>query len=83
MELNHGYVLFTSRLLGFDETGGIINACNQAASDFGIESTRVACLFNFEDFLDPSNNFVRGRVGWFVKVDDTILLEDVDWPVGW
>ena len=38
MKLDHGNVLFTSGLLGFDQTRSIVDADDETASDFGVES---------------------------------------------
>lgn len=59
VELNDGNVLFTSRLLGLDESGGVVDASDEAASDLGIEGARVAGLVNLENSLNPGDNFVR------------------------
>ena len=42
----------------------------------------MTSLVDFEDLLYPSNDLVRGGVRGLVKVNDTVLLEDVDRPVG-
>ena len=39
MELDNGDVLFTGRLLSLDESGGVVNANNEAASDLRIQSS--------------------------------------------
>jgi hypothetical protein len=57
------HVLLTSTLLGLDQTSGSINTNNQTTGDLGIKGTTVTSLFNTEDTLNPSNNFVRRRVG--------------------
>jgi hypothetical protein len=41
VKLDNCDVLFTSRLLSLDKTGGIVNAGNEATCDFRIEGTRV------------------------------------------
>lgn len=43
-------ILFTSTLLGFDEPSCAIQANDQAASDFGIQSSAVTSLFNSVDY---------------------------------
>jgi len=75
MELDDGNVLFTSGLLGLDESGCIVDASNQAAGNLGVEGAGVAGLVNLQDTLDPCNDLVRGRVRWLVEVDHTIALE--------
>ncbi len=42
VKLDDSNVLFTSRLLSLDQTGSVVNACNEATCDLGIEGTRVA-----------------------------------------
>jgi hypothetical protein len=44
VQTDHAHVLLTGTLLGLDETGGTVNADNQAASDLGVESTTVTGL---------------------------------------
>jgi hypothetical protein len=44
VETNDTDVLLTGTLLGLDQTGGTVNADNQAASDLGVESTTVTGL---------------------------------------
>jgi hypothetical protein len=44
VQTDHTNVLLTGTLLGLDQTGGTVNADNQAASDLGIESTTVTGL---------------------------------------
>ena len=46
MKSNHTYVFLSSSLLRFYQTGGSIDADNQAAGDLGIEGTTVASLFD-------------------------------------
>ena len=41
----------------------------------------MARLVNLENFLDPGDDLVRGGIGGLVKVDDTVLLEDVNGAV--
>lgn len=71
VESDDADILLTSTLLGLDQTSSTVNADNQTSGDFGIEGTGVASSVNAEDALDPSNNFVGGRVGGLVEVDDT------------
>ena len=74
MQLDDGDVLFTSGLLGFHESSGIVDAGDEAAGDLGVKCTRVTSLFNFKDFLNPSNDFVGGWVRWLIKINDTVIL---------
>ena len=83
MELYHGNVLFTGTLLGLDQSGGVVDADNKAASDLGVQSSRVASLLDLEDLLDPSDNLMGGWVRWFVKVDNSIVLMHIDWTGSW
>jgi hypothetical protein len=57
------HILLTSTLLGLDQTSSSINTNNQTTGNLGIKGTTVTGLFNTEDTLNPSNNFVRRRVG--------------------
>ena len=59
MKLDNGDVLFTCRLLGLDQASCIVDADNEATSNFRVERSRVTSLVDLQDFLDPSNDFVR------------------------
>lgn len=39
-------------------------------------------LFNLEDLLNPGDDFVGRGVGWLIKVDDTVVLEDLNRALG-
>ena len=71
MESDDTDILFTSTLLGLDETCRTVNADNETTSDLGIEGTGVASSVSAEDSLHPCDDFVGGWVRGFVKVDDT------------
>ena len=62
MELDNGDVLLTGRLLGLDESSGVVDASNKAPSDLRIQSSTMTGLLNLQDSLDPSNDFMRRRV---------------------
>jgi hypothetical protein len=81
MELDNGDVFFTGTLLGLDESGRVVDAGDEASSNLWIKGSRMAGLVDLKDFLYPSNNLVRRWVRWLVKVDDTVLLEGLDWSV--
>lgn len=72
METEHTDVLLTSALLGLDQTSSTVNAHNQASSDLGIKCAAVTSLLDAEDATNPSDDLMRGGVGWLVQVDDTI-----------
>jgi len=74
MELEDTHVFFTSRLLSFNESGGVLNANNKASSNLRIEGTRMSGLLDLKDLLNPGNDFVRRRVGGLIEVDNTIVL---------
>ena len=76
-------VLFTSGLLSLNKSSSIVNASDKATGDFWIERTTMASLINLQDSLDPGNDLVTTWVRWLIKVDDTVLLEDVDWSSKW
>ena len=38
----------------------------------------MACLVDLKDFLDPSNDFMRGWVRGFVQVDYAILFQNLN-----
>ena len=82
MQLEHSNVFFTSRLLSLDQSGGILDADDEAASDLGIEGTTVTGLLDLQDLLDPGDDLMGGGVGWLVEVDHTVVLEDVDGSLG-
>lgn len=71
VEANDGDVFFSCSLLGFDKPCRAVDAHDQAAGDFGIESAAVAGLFHTQDALDPSDDLVGGRVGGFVEIDNS------------
>jgi len=81
MELENGNVLFSGALLGLDESGGVVDAHDEAASDLGVEGAGVTGFVNLEDFLDPGDDLMGGRVGGLVEVDHTVSLEDIDGTV--
>ena len=58
VEFDYGDVLFTGRLLSLHESSGVVDAHYQTSSDFGVKSAGVASLFNFENFLNPGDDFV-------------------------
>ena len=64
------------------QSSRVVDACDQASSDFRVQRTGVTGLVDFEDFLDPSDDLVGGWIRGLVEVDHTVLLEDVDGPVG-
>lgn len=39
-------------------------------------------LFNLEDLFDPGNDLVGGGVGWLIKVNNTVVLKDVNRALG-
>ena len=65
-------VLFTGTLLRLDEPCSSVDADNEITRDLRVESSTVSCLLDTEDSLDPSDDLVRGRVGGFVEIDDTV-----------
>jgi len=81
MELDDRDVLLTCGLLSLDEPGGVVQASNQAASDFWIEGATMARLTYLEKLLGPGHNFVRTRIRWLVEVDNAVLLQDVNGSV--
>ena len=83
MESNDADVFFTGTLLGLDKSCGIVDASDKAASNFWIEGTTMPGLFHLQDSLDPSDNLVRTWIRWLVKVDHTILLQNVNWSIQW
>jgi hypothetical protein len=56
--------------LGLDESGGTVDTHDQTPSDLRVKGTRVTSLLHAEDALQPSDDFVRGRVRGLVEVDD-------------
>lgn len=49
----------TGTLLRLDEAGRAVDADGQAASDLGVERSRVTSLLDAENTTDPSDDFVR------------------------
>jgi hypothetical protein len=71
MESNDTDVFLSCALLGLDESGSSVDTDDQASGDLGIQGTRVTSLFTSKDSSEPGDDFVRGRVGRLVQVDDT------------
>lgn len=55
----------------FDQSGGSVYADNETSGDLGIECSAMASLFHAQDSLDPCYDFVTGRIGRLVEIDDT------------
>ena len=70
MESDDSNVFLSGALLRLDQSGGSIDTYNQTSSNFGIQCTTVTSLLHPQHALDPSDNFMTGRVRWFVEVDD-------------
>lgn len=81
VQLENGHILFACRLLGLDEASCVVNACDEAASDFWIKRAGVARLLNLEDLFYPSDDFVGRGIGRLVQVDDTVVLKNIDGPL--
>ena len=64
-------IFLSGALLALHEAGRAVDANNQTSSDLGVESTGVTSALNAEHALEPGDDFVRGRVGGLVEVDDT------------
>jgi hypothetical protein len=64
-------IFLSGALLALHETGRAVDADNQTSSDLGVESSGVTSAVNTEHALEPGDDFVRGRVGGLVEVDDT------------
>jgi hypothetical protein len=79
VQTNNSNVFLTGALLGLDQTSRSINANNKATSNSRIKSARVASLLDTEDFLHPSNNFVRRGIGRLIQVDNTVLKVFFEW----
>lgn len=63
-------VFFSSPLLGLDETGRTVNTDNQTPSDFWVERSAVTSLLHAQDSSQPSDDFMRRWVRWFVQIYD-------------
>jgi hypothetical protein len=64
-------IFLSCTLLALHEAGSAVNADNQTSSDLGVKSSGVTSALNTEHALEPCDDFVRGRVGRLVKVDNT------------
>ena len=82
VKFDNSDVLLTSWLLSLNESGGVVDASNEATSDLGVEGTRVTSLVNLEDLLYPGNDLVGGGVWWLIKVDHTVVLKGFDGALG-
>lgn len=56
---------------------------DKTSSNFRIQSTWVTGLLDSKDSLDPSDNFVRTWVWWFIQIDATILQIFFQWSFEW
>lgn len=91
MESDNTNILFTSRLLGFDQTGSSksliiylpFKTDDKTSGNFRIQSSWVTSLLDSKDSLDPSDNFVRTWVWWFIQIDATILQIFFQWSFEW
>lgn len=71
MKPKDGDILLTGSLLRLDKPGRAVDADEKAASDLGVERSRVTGLLTTKDAAEPGDNFVRGRVRRLVEVDDS------------
>jgi hypothetical protein len=69
VETDDADILLTSTLLRLDKTSSAVNADNQAASDLGIEGTRVTGLLNAATTLASTSPFS----GWLGCVPEHAL----------
>ena len=70
VQADDAHILLSGTLLGLDETGGAVDADDEAAGDLGVEGAAVAGFFDAEDAAEPCDDFMGGGVGRFVEVDD-------------
>lgn len=47
-------------------------------SNFGIKGAAVAGFLNAKDPFNPGHDLVRGRIRWFVEVDDSVANVVID-----
>lgn len=71
VETNDTNIFLSSALLGLDESGGSVNADDQASCDFWIESTTVTSLLHPEHALDPCYDFVARGIRGLVEINHT------------
>lgn len=43
----------------------------------------MPCALNSEYFFDPSDHLMRARIGWLIKIDDTVLEVLLKRPFEW
>uniref|UniRef100_A0A0A0LVL6 Uncharacterized protein n=1 Tax=Cucumis sativus TaxID=3659 RepID=A0A0A0LVL6_CUCSA len=72
MQPSNTHVLFTRTLLRFHKPRGSINAHNQVPSYLRIKSTTMTGFINPKNPLNPSHNFMRRRISWFIKIENAI-----------
>jgi hypothetical protein len=70
VESNYTHILFSGTLLGFNQASRPVDTDNQTTCDFRVESAAVSSLVYAQNSLDPRDDFVAGRVGGLVEVDD-------------
>jgi len=64
-------VRLTCALLGLDKAGCAVDTHNQTAGNLGVESSTVSSLLYTEYPTEPGNDFVRGGIGRFIKINNT------------
>lgn len=78
VEADDANVFLSGTLLRFDETGGTVNADNQASSDLGIEGTTVSSLLRTIS-NKKNGELARAKIGCQSKKGFLILTFD-KWP---
>lgn len=53
------HIFLSSTLLRLDESGGTLDADNEATGDLGVKRAAVACFFNTKYAFDPGNDLMR------------------------
>jgi hypothetical protein len=65
-------VFFAGTLLGLDQSRCPVETDNKTPGDFRIECATMASFFESQNAFNPRNDFVTGRIGGFVEIDNPV-----------
>ena len=67
----NAHVFLAGSLLGFNQSGSSLNTHNEASSYFGIQCSRMSCLFNSQNSFDPCHHLVGTWIRRFVNINES------------
>jgi hypothetical protein len=71
MQSVNANVFFSCPLLGFNQSGCSVDAHDQTTGNLRIKGSRVTGLLYSKNPFNPSDNFVRARIGRFVEIENS------------